>query len=64
MIAADYYDSWHFSGTGLGTTFPGEALKQLHQELSHSGANVVIVSRFLEECPSVIDCPLGRRARA
>jgi hypothetical protein len=62
MNAADYYDWYHFSGTGLGTTFPGETLKQLHQELSRPGANVVIVSRFLDECRDIIDVGHWRRA--
>jgi hypothetical protein len=61
MNAADYFDWWLFSGTGLGTASPGETLKQLHQELSRAGASVVIVSKFLDQNPDVIDVARWRR---
>jgi hypothetical protein len=62
MEAQEYYDWWHFSGTGLGTTFPAETFQQLHRELSKAGARVVIVSRFLGECPNTVDTGLWRCA--
>jgi hypothetical protein len=62
MKAHEYYDWWQVSGTGLGTTFPGETFQQLHRELSKAGARVVIVSRFLGECPNTIDTGLWRCA--
>jgi hypothetical protein len=62
MTALEYYEWWQFSGTGLGTTFPGETFQQLHRELSKAGAHVVIVNRFLGECPETIDTGLWRCA--
>ena len=61
MNAADYFDWWLFSGTGLGTASPGETLKQLHQELSRPGATVVIVGKFLNQNPDVMDVARWRR---
>jgi hypothetical protein len=61
MNAADYFDWWLFSGTGLGTASPGETLKQLHQELSRAGATAVIVGKFLDRNPDVIDVARWRR---
>jgi hypothetical protein len=61
MNAADYFDWWLFSGTGLGTASPGETLRQLHQELSRAGATVVIVGKFLDQNPDVVDVARWRR---
>jgi hypothetical protein len=61
MDAADYFDWWPHSGTGLGTASPGETLRQFHQELSRAGAHVVIVGKLLEKSPDVLD--LGRWRR-
>jgi hypothetical protein len=63
MNVTDYFDWWLFSGTGLGTASPGETLKQLRQELSRAGADVVTVSKFLEQCPDVIDVGRWRRTQ-
>ena len=61
MNAAEYFDWWLFSGTGLGTASPGETLEQLRQELSRAGATVVIVGKFLNQNPDVIDVARWRR---
>ena len=61
MNAANYFDWWHYSGTGLGTVYPGEKFKQLHQELSPAGANIIIVGEFLEQNPGTLDIERWRR---
>lgn len=55
MTAADYFDWWHFSGTGLGTSSTDDRCTQLRRELSTAGANVVFVQYLLQDCPEVID---------
>lgn len=61
MNAAEYFGWWHYSGTGLGTSSPGEMFKQLRQELSRPGANVIIVCQFLVQNPDVIDVDRWRK---
>jgi hypothetical protein len=63
MNAADYFDWYHYSGTGLGTSSPGERFRQLHRELSWAGANVVIAGEFLEHNPDVLDVGRWRRTQ-
>ena len=61
MSPADYFDWWHYSGTGLGMDSPGETYERLRAELSPAGAVVVIVSRFLVQNPDAIDVARWRR---
>jgi hypothetical protein len=61
MNAADYYDWWQYSGTGLGTTSPGERYKQLKREISAAGVNVVAVSEFIEQNPDAVDTDMWRK---
>lgn len=61
MNAADYFDWWQYSGTGLGTDSPGEKYEQLQRELSAAGANVVIVGEFLQQNPDAVDTDIWRK---
>jgi len=61
MNAADYYEWWKYSGTGLGSACPSQRYRQLRQELSEAGTNVVIVSDLLAINQDVVDLNRWRR---